>query len=59
MTVDATKWSFYQNGVFNGCSSPANLNHQVLLTGVADDYWKAKNSWGLAWGEKGYIRISR
>jgi len=30
----------------------------VLLTGIADEYWKIKNSWGAAWGEQGYIRIA-
>jgi hypothetical protein len=50
VTVDATKWSFYQSGIYNGCTSPPSLNHQVLLTGIADEYWKAKNSWGNFWG---------
>lgn len=31
----------------------------VLLTGLADEYWKCKNSWGTTWGESGYIRLAR
>jgi C1A family cysteine protease len=44
--------------VFNNCSI-TNLNHAVLLTGISNEYWKIKNSWGLTWGEKGYIKLSR
>ena len=31
----------------------------VLLVGMADEYWKCKNSWGTIWGEQGYIRVAR
>jgi len=33
------------------------LNHAVTTVGYADDYWLVKNSWGPAWGDKGYVRI--
>lgn len=56
VTVDATNWSRYSSGIFSSCGT--NLNHMVLLTAMADEYWKAKNSWGASWGEKGFIRLA-
>jgi C1A family cysteine protease len=56
VAVDATKWASYSSGVFKNCES--NINHLVLLTGVNDQYWRCKNSWGTSWGEKGYIRLA-
>lgn len=55
-TVDATNWSSYSSGVFNRCGS--NLNHGVVLVGLSGGVWKVKNSWGNAWGERGYIRLA-
>lgn len=57
VVVDASKWSTYSSGIFNNCGT--SVNHMVLLTGLADEYWKCKNSWGTAWGESGYIRLAR
>jgi len=57
VAVDASNWSPYKNGVFGNCAS--NVNHGVLLVGVTDAHWTIKNSWGAAWGESGFIRLSR
>jgi cathepsin L len=65
ITVDASQWSSYSGGVFDGCNQEnPDLDHGVLLVGYGTDdelgdYWLVRNSWGPAWGEKGYIRIAR
>lgn len=56
VAVDASSWSPYKSGIFNNCGT--SLNHAVLLVGMTPSYWKIKNSWGLNWGESGYIRIA-
>lgn len=56
VAVDAEDWSFYQSGIFDDCGS--DLDHGVLAVGYTDDYWIIKNSWGVAWGEKGFIRLA-
>jgi C1A family cysteine protease len=57
VAVDATNWSRYSSGVFNNCAT--RLNHGVTLVGMADQFWRIKNSWGTSWGEKGFIRLAR
>jgi cathepsin L len=66
ITVDASQWSSYAGGVFDGCNQAnPDLDHGVLLVGygtdeaTGQDYWLVRNSWGPAWGEAGYIRLAR
>jgi C1A family cysteine protease len=56
VSVDATNWSKYTTGIFNNCKT--GLNHDVLLVGASDTFWKIKNSWGTTWGENGFIRLA-
>ncbi len=51
----------YTGGVFNSCST-SQVNHAVVLVGWDDDLgtsgaWILRNSWGVGWGEDGYMYI--
>jgi len=65
VSVDASSWSDYESGVFNGCNQTnPDLDHEVQLVGYGvdpalGDYWIVRNSWTAMWGEKGYIRVYR
>ncbi|XP_057653629.1 procathepsin L-like [Diorhabda carinulata] len=57
------KWRFYSSGVWyhNECSP--HSNHCVVIVGYGtengNDYWLMKNSWGINWGQDGYIKVAR
>jgi len=64
ISVGASDWHSYQDGVFDGCSKDAVIDHAVTLFGYGQEpcgtkYWNIRNSWGTAWGEKGFIRLLR
>jgi len=65
------KFIFYRGGVLDEslCKhvKDDDTDHAVILAGYGTDaeeatgltYWLVKNSWSVAWGEAGYIRVSR
>lgn len=69
VAIDASDdwFSLYGGGVYYNekCknAAPDELDHAVLVVGYGTeegkDYWIVKNSWGLYWGEDGYIKMSR
>mmetsp|Transcript_28387 Transcript_28387/g.51245 ORF Transcript_28387/g.51245 Transcript_28387/m.51245 type:complete len:365 (+) Transcript_28387:176-1270(+) len=65
VSVDASTWSAYADGVFDGCERDATVNHAVLVVGygrdrkLKKDYYNIRNSWGSDWGENGFIRLLR
>jgi cathepsin L len=65
VNVDASSWSSYETGVFDGCNQQnPDIDHVVQLVGYGTDpsqgdYYLVRNSWNPGWGEDGYIRLKR
>ena len=56
----------YKSGVYINATcpnGPLDVNHDVVAVGYGTeagvDYWIIKNSWGAAWGDKGFFKIQR
>jgi len=68
VNVDANDWHSYDSGVydkaFNFNGTHISIDHVVQLVGWGEDpkhgkYWTVRNSWGVDYGEEGYIRVKR
>jgi len=68
IAVAASAWFPYSGGVFDSCGSKNFVvNHAVSLFGYGaastskgdQKYWLIRNSWGMRWGEAGFIRMQR
>ncbi|KAL7555280.1 hypothetical protein ACHAWF_019057 [Thalassiosira exigua] len=64
----------YEGGVFvstggkGGKCDVGQADHAMLITGYGEEvgedgtverYWIARNSWGVGWGENGFVRVAR
>ncbi|KAI5004692.1 hypothetical protein ZWY2020_031935 [Hordeum vulgare] len=62
---NSSHFHHYKRGIFNGPCSTTKLTHAVTVVGYGRQaqnggkYWIVKNSWGPAWGEKGYMLVKR
>ncbi|XP_067425615.1 cathepsin S [Emydura macquarii macquarii] len=65
VAIDATQPTFflYRSGVYDDPKCTQEVNHGVLAVGYGTlngkDFWLVKNSWGVYFGDKGFIRMSR
>ena len=68
VTIDSNHWSFahYKGGIYRPKTcSKVHLDHAVLALGygmnevTGEAYYILKNSWGMDWGEAGYMRMAR
>ena len=56
--ADQREFQLYKSGVFTGkCGT--SLDHAVALVGYTDSYYILRNSWGLSWGQSGYMYIGK
>ncbi|NXA12321.1 CATS protein, partial [Sapayoa aenigma] len=65
VAIDASRSTFflYRSGVYDDPQCTQDVNHGVLVVGYGSlenkDYWLVKNSWGVWFGDSGYIRMAR
>ncbi|KAE8588054.1 hypothetical protein XENTR_v10022313 [Xenopus tropicalis] len=65
VVIDSSGQGFrmYNSGVYYDPYCTTNLDHSVLVVGYGtdngNDYWLIKNSWGVGWGEQGYVKMAR
>ncbi|NWI39444.1 CATS protein, partial [Picathartes gymnocephalus] len=65
VAIDATRPSFflYRSGVYDDPQCKQEVNHAVLVVGYGSlenkEFWLVKNSWGVRFGDAGYIRMAR
>lgn len=55
-------FQFYGGGIYEGpCGDSLNIAVTVIGYGCEDGtkFWLIKNSWGLTWGEDGYMKLLR
>ncbi|NXI43264.1 CATS protein, partial [Galbula dea] len=65
VAIDATQPTFflYRSGVYDDPRCTQEVNHGVVAIGYGTlgdkDYWLVKNSWGVTFGDQGYVRMVR
>jgi len=57
VAVDGHNMVNYRGGIFSSCGT--QLSVAALLVGATDSTYTLKFSWGVGWGESGYIRLAR
>jgi len=64
LDADCLTFRLYKKGVLDVHQCYHGVTHHALAVGfgvdpTGKDFWKVKNSYGVGWGEDGYIRLAR
>jgi hypothetical protein len=63
VAIDMSMLYQYKGGVFTGCQPNSQTSHGSLVIGYGSDngqdFWLLKETWGLEFAEKGFMRIAR
>jgi len=67
VAIEAYQYSvmFYAGGILSVKDCGEQLDHGLLAVGYGTDaktktkYWIVKNSWGITWGDRGYMLLER
>ncbi len=68
LDADSYRFMFYRSGVLQIKNCPTrrqDMDHAMVVVGYGYDnvlkipYWIIKNSWGIKWGENGYLRLAK
>jgi hypothetical protein len=57
-------FQFYKSGIYDGTCGD-NLDHAVVVIGYGvnqttnQEYWTIKNSWGVTWGNDGFMNLAK
>jgi len=62
--ADPSSLKAYTGGLYNDTTNARGFSHDVEIVGwgTSEDgipYWRARNSWGVYWGEQGWFRLVR
>jgi len=61
--ADRAAFQYYHSGILDDASCGTSIDHAITAVGYGTEggkkYWNVKNSWGVGWGDKGYIRFVR
>lgn len=57
VAIDLSSIYDYKSGIVTKCGTLPSSGSLVI--GVTDTYWRLKQSFGVNFGEKGYIRLAR
>ena len=56
-------WRMYKSGVYSSSDCNKAITHAVAIVGYGKldgiPYWEVRNSWGLRFGDNGYIKMKR
>lgn len=63
VAIAANAIMFYSSGIFASSNCGTSINHAVIAVGYgtesSQNFYIVRNSWSNAWGEQGYIRMTR